>query len=64
MSTMSMGEIRAHYDKLTRKSSLNSRESAELAVCEAMLFNGGEITAQKDYTPPKRSTSSKLWDWS
>jgi hypothetical protein len=61
--SMSMDEIRVRYDRLNRKSGLTSRESAELAVYEAVLFNGGKITVRRDYTPPKESKKTQLWDW-
>jgi hypothetical protein len=61
--SMSMDEIRVRYDRLNRKSGLTSRESAELALYEAVLFNGGKITVQRDYTPPKERKGAKLWDW-
>jgi hypothetical protein len=64
MSTMSHDDMRRHHKRLSSKGSLSSREALELSIYEAVLFNGGEITVQRDYTPPRRSESSKLWDWS
>lgn len=47
---MSRAEIQRRYDQLKNKKNLSRRESGELAVCEAVLFNGGRITAQRDHT--------------
>jgi hypothetical protein len=52
--TMSHDEIRRNYRRLSNKGNLNSRETTELAIYEAVLFNGGKIETTRDYTPPKR----------
>lgn len=65
MSTMSHDDMRRHHKRLSDKGHLSSREALELQIYEAVLFNGGEITVQKDYAPPKESESTKLWwGWS
>ena len=61
--SMSTAELRALYDRLSRKSNLTRHESFELSMCEAMLFNGGKIDTQRDHTPPKESKKAKLWSW-
>jgi hypothetical protein len=53
-STMSHEDMRRHYKRLSNKGHLSSREATELAVYEAVLYNGGRIETARDYTPPKK----------
>lgn len=55
MDSMSHTEIKQRYNQLNRKSRLTSRESTELAICEAVLFNGGKITTTRDHKETRKS---------
>lgn len=61
MARASRKDIERRYEQLKDKKNLSRRESGELAVCEAVLFNGGRITATSDYT--ERGSSSKRKGW-
>jgi len=52
--TMSKSEMAAARKKLLRKSRLSRQEQIWLDIYNAVLDNGGNITATRDYTPPKK----------
>ena len=54
MARASRKDVERRYDQLKGQSNLSRRESGELAVCEAVLFNDGRITAQQDHTERRR----------
>ena len=52
--TMSKSEMAAARKKLLRKSRLSRQEQIWLDIYNAVLDNGGNITATRDHTPPKK----------